>query len=116
MNLAPWDYNHRLLLAGIKEAQADRVSAEAELREAIKLAPNYPVVHWRLANVLVRQGKLGESLSEFLSCELVEHRASPIVSRLSLESVSRQPRCGPGNHAGRCEVEDIPHSVFDSAV
>ncbi len=63
--MAPWDYNHRLLLASIEEAKGDRASAEAELMDALKLAPNYTVVHWRLANVLVRQGKLGKSLSEF---------------------------------------------------
>jgi hypothetical protein len=65
VSMAPWDYNHRLLLASIEEAKGNRASAEAELVEALKLAPNYTVVHWRLANVLVRQGKLGKSLSEF---------------------------------------------------
>lgn len=65
VNMAPWDYNHRMLLAGIEEAKGDRASAEAELLEALRLAPNYTVVHWRLANVLVRQGKLAKSLSEF---------------------------------------------------
>ncbi|MFY9607545.1 MAG: hypothetical protein WAU45_02880 [Blastocatellia bacterium] len=65
VNMAPWDYNHRLLLAGIEEAKGDRASAEAELLEAVRLAPNHTVVHWRLANVLLRQGKLGKSLSEF---------------------------------------------------
>jgi tetratricopeptide (TPR) repeat protein len=65
VNLAPWDYNHRLLLATIQEAKGDRAAAEAELLEAVRLAPNYAVVRWRLANVLVRQGKLGKSLSAF---------------------------------------------------
>lgn len=65
INMAPWDYNHRLLLASIEEAKGDRALAEAELLEAVKLAPTYTVVRWRLANVLVRQGKLGKSLSEF---------------------------------------------------
>lgn len=65
VKMAPWDYSHRMLLAGIEEANGDRASAEAELLEALRLAPNYTVVHWRLANVFVRQGKLGKSLSEF---------------------------------------------------
>ena len=65
VNMAPWDYNHRLLLATIEEAKGDRAAAEAELLEALRLAPNNTVVHWRLANVLVRQGKLGKSLSAF---------------------------------------------------
>jgi tetratricopeptide (TPR) repeat protein len=65
ITFAPWDYNHRMLLAGIEEAKGDRASAEDALLDALKLAPNYTVVHWRLANVLLRQGKLGKSLSEF---------------------------------------------------
>jgi hypothetical protein len=65
INISPRDYNHRLLLASIEEAKGDRASAEDALREALPLAPNYTVVHWRLANLLLRQGKLGKSLSEF---------------------------------------------------
>jgi len=65
VNIAPWDYNHRMLLASIDEAKGDRSAAEDALNEALKLAPNNTVVHWRLANLLLRQGKLGKSLSEF---------------------------------------------------
>ena len=66
INLSPFDYSHRLTLASISEAQSDRAAAEAALREAVKLAPNNVDVHWRLANVLVREGKLDQSLGEFL--------------------------------------------------
>ena len=65
ISISPWDYNHRLLLASIEEAKGDRASAEDALREALPLAPNCTVVHWRLANLLLRQGKMGRSLSEF---------------------------------------------------
>lgn len=65
VSMAPWDYTYRMLLASIEEARGDRASAEESLVDALKLAPNYTVVHWRLANVLLRQGKLGKSLGEF---------------------------------------------------
>ncbi|HYV03571.1 MAG TPA: hypothetical protein VFB82_03235 [Blastocatellia bacterium] len=65
VRLSPWDYNYRMLLASIEEAKGDRASAEDALNEALKLAPSNTIVHWRLANVLLRQGKLGKSLAEF---------------------------------------------------
>ena len=66
INLSPFDYSHWLTLAAISEAQSNRAAAEAALKEAVKLAPNNIDVHWRLANVLVREGKLEESFAEFL--------------------------------------------------
>jgi hypothetical protein len=65
IHLSPWDYNHRLLLAAIEEAKGDREAAEKSLRDALKLAPNNTNVHWRLANLLFRQGKIAQSLGEF---------------------------------------------------
>ncbi|HXG68718.1 MAG TPA: hypothetical protein VNO70_26715 [Blastocatellia bacterium] len=64
-SLSPYDYRHRMLLAAAVEARGDRTAAEHALREAARLAPNYPDPHWRLANLLLRQGKLGKSLEEF---------------------------------------------------
>lgn len=65
VNLSPWDYRQRLLLATVKEAQGDRAAAEQSIREALALAPNYTEVHWRLANLLLREGKLAKSVGEF---------------------------------------------------
>jgi Tetratricopeptide repeat len=65
VNLSPWDYRQRLLLATVKEAQGDRAAAEQSMREALALAPNYTEVHWRLANLLLREGKLAKSVGEF---------------------------------------------------
>ena len=65
VDLSPNDYRWRLILALVKEARGDRVAAEAALREALRLAPNDREVHWRLANVLLRENKLAESIDEF---------------------------------------------------
>jgi cytochrome c-type biogenesis protein CcmH/NrfG len=65
IQLSPNDFRNRMMLAAIKEAQGDRRASEEALRDARRLAPNNRNVGWRLANLLVRQGKLGESLPEF---------------------------------------------------
>ena len=67
VNLSPWRYELRLLLAAAQELSGDRAAAEASLREAIRLAPNNAEVHWRLANLLVRESRLGAALDHFRS-------------------------------------------------
>jgi hypothetical protein len=63
--LLPGEYSYRLSLGAILEAQGNREAAEQAYREALTLAPNYLEVHWRLANNLVRQGKVNDSLEYF---------------------------------------------------
>jgi tetratricopeptide (TPR) repeat protein len=63
--LAPHNHEFRILLAAAKELRGDLAEAEAELREAIKLAPNLVTVHWRLANLLLREEKLDQAGAEF---------------------------------------------------
>jgi len=74
---SPWDYRNRLLMATVKEAQGDRPAAEDALLEAAALAPNYTDVHWRLANLLVREGKLSKSISEFRQAIASDARLLP---------------------------------------
>ena len=64
-NLSPWDYRHQLLRASIAEAKGDRAAAEQHLLAARALAPRYVEVHWRMANLLVRQGRVAPALAEF---------------------------------------------------
>src|SRR6185503_835558 len=65
VNLSPFDHRIWLTLASIEEATGDRRAAEEALRTASELAPNYWSVHYRLGNLLVREGKVTESLEEF---------------------------------------------------
>src|SRR5262249_4414861 len=65
IRLSPWDYNLRLLLASSREARGNRDAAEDALHQALRLAPSYTDVHWSLANMLLRTGRLKESLEEF---------------------------------------------------
>jgi len=65
VDLSPNDYRFRTTLASVEEAGGDRAAAEAALEAALALAPNYWSVHYRLGNLLVREGKLAQSLDRF---------------------------------------------------
>ncbi len=65
IELLPEEYTYRMVLGAILEAQGNREEAEKSYQEALRLAPKYLEVHWRLANNLVRQGKVNESLEHF---------------------------------------------------
>jgi tetratricopeptide (TPR) repeat protein len=63
--LAPHNYEFRILLAAAKELRGDLAEAEVEMRAALKLAPHLVTVHWRLANLLLREEKLDQAGAEF---------------------------------------------------
>jgi len=65
VNLSPWDYRARRLLATAQELNGKPGGAENSLREAVKLAPNHAELNWSFANLLLRRGKLGESMGPF---------------------------------------------------
>jgi tetratricopeptide (TPR) repeat protein len=65
VNLSPYNYDYRLLLASAQEMKGNRAAAEKTLEKAIQLAPANPETHWQMANVRLRQGKLAEALPEF---------------------------------------------------
>lgn len=65
VNLSPWDYQARGLLATAQELNGKREEAENSLREAVKLAPNHAELNWAFANLLLRRGKLAESFGPF---------------------------------------------------
>jgi len=64
VRFSPNDYRFRLTMASAQEANGDRAAAEESLLAARTLAPHYWDVHYRLGNLLVREGKLSESLEE----------------------------------------------------
>lgn len=65
VNLSPWDYRSWRTLAAAQEFLGNLDGAESSLRTASRLAPKYVEVNWTLANVLLRKGKLQESLEPF---------------------------------------------------
>ncbi len=65
VGLSLWDFKSRRLLGGLQELTGDQEKAEISLRAAVKLAPNHAETNWALANILLRRGKLDESLEPF---------------------------------------------------
>lgn len=65
INNSPWDYKPWRLLAAAQESDGKPEEAEKSLLAATKLAPSNVEVKWALANLLLRQGKLNESLDAF---------------------------------------------------
>ncbi len=65
IQLSKYRFDYYAVLATAQEAKGDRAAAEGALREAVRLSPNDMEMHWRLANLLLRQGKINESVGEF---------------------------------------------------
>jgi len=65
ISLSPHDYTLRLLLTSIEDSRGNPGAAEEAVRAALTLAPNSMEAHWYLANLLLRDGRLPESLNEF---------------------------------------------------
>ena len=61
-HLSPNDYRNLLVLASVKEAEGDLASAEKNLFAALALAPANADVHWRVANLLLREGQMDRGL------------------------------------------------------
>lgn len=70
--LAPSQHENWLLLAAARELQGELREAEAALVESLKRAPNDINVHWRFANLLLRENKLERALEEFRAAQTEE--------------------------------------------
>ncbi len=64
VDLSPRHYEFWLALARARERSGDAGGAEAAVRKAQELAPNYSRVRWALGNVLLRQGRQEEAFEE----------------------------------------------------
>ena len=103
--LSPYDYRFRLTLASIQEASGDRQAAEQSLVAARELAPEHWDVHYRLGNVLLREGKLDRSLDELRTAVAAKNELLPgtldLVWRASREDVNAVRAVGESNAKAR---------------
>jgi tetratricopeptide (TPR) repeat protein len=65
VQLAPLKYEGWVLLSAARELAGDLRQAERDLRKALALAPQRTMLHWRLANLLLREEDLAAALAEF---------------------------------------------------
>ena len=65
IRLSPNNYRYRLALAEIRDLRGDPRGTEQAFAEAVRLAPNYSEVHWKLANFLVGEDRIEDSVAHF---------------------------------------------------
>lgn len=86
VGLSLWDFKSRRLLGGLQELNGDQENAEKSLRAAVKLAPNHAETNWALANILLRRGKLNESLEHFRMATRTNEDLLPLAFDLLQQS------------------------------
>jgi len=64
VRLSPYDYRWRIELGRAYESVGHGERAEAELKRAVELAPNYAFAHWNLGNFYLRQGRSEDAFAE----------------------------------------------------
>jgi hypothetical protein len=65
IQLSPYDYKPRLLLASIHHDNSDWAAAEQAIRATLKLAPHNVQAHYILGSLLLGQKSIAESSEEF---------------------------------------------------
>ncbi|HEU4391480.1 MAG TPA: tetratricopeptide repeat protein, partial [Blastocatellia bacterium] len=84
--LSPYNYEFRMLLASIQETRGNRAAAESSLHAAVRLAPSYTDPNWRLANLLLRQGKLDDSVISLREATRSDPSLVPLTFELLWEA------------------------------
>ena len=85
--LSPANYLLWLELGKARERAGDTGGAEAALRYAVSLAPNYAAPHWALGNTLVRQGKTGEGFAELRAAAAANPAFAAAAVRSALQAL-----------------------------
>jgi tetratricopeptide (TPR) repeat protein len=62
--ISPHDFRLWLAVGKMRERNGDARGAEAALRRALELAPEYAQIHWTLGNILLRSDRIEEAISE----------------------------------------------------
>lgn len=88
VQLAPANFEYRVLLSAAAELKGNTDAAESALREAVRLASNNINVRWQMANLFLRLGKLDESLKEFRFVAEAEPSRLPNILNLFWRATS----------------------------
>lgn len=88
VELAPSNFEYRVLLSAAAELKGDLDAAESALREAVRLASGNNNVHWQMANLCLRLGKTDEALQEFRLVVEIEPLRLPNILNLVWRATS----------------------------
>jgi tetratricopeptide (TPR) repeat protein len=105
VNLSPWDYQSRRLLAIAQELNNRPEEAENSLRAAVRLAPNHADLNWVLANLLLRRGKLNESLEPFRVASAADFTLLPAAVETIWQSSGGNPEALKTFAGGETEAQ-----------
>ena len=84
-SLAPSNYLLWLRLASVRGRAGDTSGAEAALRQAKRLAPNYSRVQWALGNFLLREGRDEEAYNELRQAVAGDPSLAPLAAATTLQ-------------------------------
>ena len=91
LRLSSNDYRFWLDLARTREQAGEREAAEAALRQAVELAPNYAFPRWMLGNFLLRSGRRDEAFAEFRRVAEIHSTLRQQVFYLAWENLGENP-------------------------
>ncbi|QQS47630.1 MAG: hypothetical protein IPM66_02950 [Acidobacteriota bacterium] len=104
-DLCFWDYRYNRVLGLLQEMNGDRAAAERTLRITSGLAPNHAEVNWALANVLLRRGKLIESLPAFRTATRNREDLLPMTFDLLWQASGKDPEILKRMAGGSPQIE-----------
>lgn len=84
-SLAPHNYLLWLRLASVRGRAGDTAGAEAALRQAKTLAPNYSRVQWAWGNFLLREGRDDEAYPELRTAVAGDASLAPLAAATALQ-------------------------------
>jgi tetratricopeptide (TPR) repeat protein len=90
VELSPWDYQYRRMLALAQELNGRQAEAESSIYAAVRLAPHHAELNWTQANILLRSGKLDASVEHF-------HRAASMRPDFLIEAFELLWTASSGN-------------------
>lgn len=110
INHSPYDYRHWIVKARVAERMGEQANAEAALTEAVKLAPNYFVPGWELANLRLRRGDLARATAAFR--EVLSNNPDQISYTLDLiwqitEDVESLKAVIPDTGVAHCQLSEF---------
>lgn len=105
VDLCFWDYRYNRILGLLQEMNGDPEASERTLRITSGLANNHAEVNWALANVLLRRGRLIESLPAFRSATRNREDLLPMTFDLLWQASDQDPGILKRMASGYSQIE-----------
>ena len=91
VSLSPYDYRFWMTLGTAYGQEGEAAKAEAALRRAVELAPNYAYPRWYLGNLLLRNGQYDDAFVELRKASEADPELRPQQFHLIWEVYGEDP-------------------------